>query len=29
VCSPDNRIEFANRQAIDYVGRNPVGEKCH
>jgi PAS domain S-box-containing protein len=29
VCSPDNCIEFANRQAIDYVGRNPVGEKCH
>jgi PAS domain S-box-containing protein len=29
VCSADNRIEFANRQAVDYVGRNPVGEKCH
>jgi PAS domain-containing protein len=29
VCSPDNRIEFANRQAIDFAGRNVIGEKCH
>jgi PAS domain S-box-containing protein len=29
VCSPDNRIEFVNRQAIDFAGRNLIGEKCH
>ncbi|MFO7715215.1 sigma 54-interacting transcriptional regulator [Desulfosarcina sp.] len=29
VCSSDNRIEFVNRQVIDLLGRNPVGEACH
>jgi PAS domain S-box-containing protein len=29
VCAPDNRIEFANRQAIDFAGRDLIGEKCH
>ncbi len=29
VCSPDNRIEYVNRQAIDQLGKNPVGEPCH
>jgi PAS domain S-box-containing protein len=29
VCSPDNRIEFVNRQAVAQLGRDPVGESCH
>jgi PAS domain S-box-containing protein len=29
VCSPDNRIEFVNRQVVDELGRDPVGEPCH
>jgi PAS domain S-box-containing protein len=29
VCSPDNRIEFVNRQAVAQMGRDPVGEPCH
>ena len=29
VCSPDNRIEFVNRQVIEKLGRDPVGESCH
>ena len=29
VCSPDNRIEFVNRQVVDQLGRSPVGEACH
>jgi len=29
VCSPDNRIEFVNRQVVDRLGRDPVGEVCH
>lgn len=29
VCSPDNRIEFVNRQALAQLGRDPVGEPCH
>ena len=26
VCAPDNRIEFANRQAIDFAGRDLIGQ---
>ena len=29
VCSPDNRIEFVNRQVVEILGRDPVGEACH
>jgi PAS domain S-box-containing protein len=29
VCSPDNRIEFVNRQVLEQLGRDPVGEACH
>ena len=29
VCSPDNRIEFVNRQVVDRLGHDPVGEACH
>ncbi len=29
VCSPDNRIEFVNRQVVEQLGRDPVGEPCH
>ena len=29
VCSPDNRIEFVNRQVVAQLGRDPVGEACH
>ena len=29
VCSPDNRIEFANRHVVDQLDRDPVGEACH
>jgi PAS domain S-box-containing protein len=29
VCSPDNRIEFVNRQVVERLGRDPVGEPCH
>jgi PAS domain S-box-containing protein len=29
VCSPDNRIEFVNHQAVAQLGRDPVGESCH
>ena len=29
VCSPDNRIEFVNRQVVDQLGYDPVGEPCH
>jgi PAS domain S-box-containing protein len=29
VCSPDNRIEFVNRQVVDRLGRDPSGESCH
>ena len=29
VCSPDNRIEFVNRQVMEQLGRDPVGEACH
>ena len=29
VCSPDNRIEFINRQVAEQLGRDPVGEACH
>ncbi len=29
VCSPDNRIEFVNRQVAEMLGRDPVGEPCH
>ncbi len=29
VCSSDNRIEFVNRQVVDQLGRDPVGQPCH
>jgi PAS domain S-box-containing protein len=29
VCSSDNRIEFVNRQVVEQLGRDPVGEACH
>jgi PAS domain S-box-containing protein len=29
VCSPDNRIEYANRRVVEQLGRDPVGEFCH
>lgn len=29
VCSADNRIEFVNRQVVEQLGRDPVGELCH
>jgi PAS domain S-box-containing protein len=29
VCSPDNRIEFVNRQVVEQLGYDPVGEPCH
>jgi PAS domain S-box-containing protein len=29
VCSPDNRIEFVNRQVVQQLGYDPVGEPCH
>jgi PAS domain S-box-containing protein len=29
VCSPDNRIEFVNRQVVAQLGYDPVGEPCH
>jgi len=29
VCSPDNRIEFVNRQVVEHLGSDPVGEPCH
>jgi PAS domain S-box-containing protein len=29
VCSPDNRIEFVNRQVVEQLGHDPVGEACH
>ncbi|MFZ0132905.1 MAG: sigma 54-interacting transcriptional regulator [Desulfobacterales bacterium] len=29
VCSPDNRIEFVNRQVVAQLERDPVGEPCH
>lgn len=29
VCSPNNRIEYVNRQAAAQLRRDPVGESCH
>ena len=28
-CSADHRVEFVNRQVVEQLSRDPVGERCH